>query len=65
MSMKDKFIPKVSSKTTISIRLEGKLVAGIEELMKKQQMSRSEVIEQCIVFSLEHLDENETDPHIP
>ena len=62
--MEGKFIPTISNKTKISIRLEGRLVEDIEELVKKHKMSRSEVIKQCIVFSLEYLDENETDPHI-
>jgi len=55
--MNSKFLPKIPDKTVISIRLEDGLIHRIDELSKKQKMSRNELIKQCILFSLEQLDE--------
>ena len=57
MLMKDQFIPTASSKSVISIRLDDVLIAKIDELSRAQQMSRNELIRQCIEFALERIDE--------
>lgn len=56
--MQDKFVPKIPDRTVVSIRLENVLLASIDELAKKQKMSRNEFIKQCILFALERIDEN-------
>jgi metal-responsive CopG/Arc/MetJ family transcriptional regulator len=58
VQMNDKFLPKMPDKTVISIRLEDDLINTIDELSKKQKMSRNELIKQCILFALERIDEN-------
>jgi metal-responsive CopG/Arc/MetJ family transcriptional regulator len=55
--MKENFIPSIPSRTVVSIRLEDELLENIDTLAKKQKMSRNELIKQCIVFALSHIDE--------
>ena len=56
MIMKDQFVPKISSKSVISIRLEDDLISKMDELSRIQKMSRNEFIRQCIEFALERID---------
>jgi len=54
--MKDKFMPKASDKSVISIRLDDELIEQLDDYSKKQRLSRNEFIRQCIVFALERID---------
>ncbi|MCL2224429.1 MAG: ribbon-helix-helix domain-containing protein [Defluviitaleaceae bacterium] len=56
--MNDKFIPKIPERTVISIRLEDVLISQIDGFAKRQKMSRNELIKQCILFAIQHIDED-------
>lgn len=56
--MNDKFIPKIPKRSVISIRLENEMISSIDELSKKNDMSRNELIKQCIIFAMERLEIN-------
>jgi len=54
--MKDSFLPVIPTKTVISIRIDDDIIAKVDKLAKKQNMSRNELIKQSIVFALERID---------
>ena len=56
--MREKFIPKVPDKSVISVRLADELIEQIDDLSRSRKMSRNELIKQCIVFALAHIDED-------
>lgn len=49
------FVPVKSEKNVISIRLDAKTLKEIDELSVKTDISRNELIVQCIDFALAHL----------
>lgn len=49
------FKPVKSEKTVISIRLDTNTLKEIDELSGKTDISRNELIVQCIDFALKHL----------
>lgn len=51
------FRPVKSEKTVISIRLDANTLKEIDELSVKADISRNELIVQCIDFALKHLEQ--------
>lgn len=51
-----KFIPTRSEKIVISIRLENEKINKIDEIATKIDISRNELINQCLDFALENLE---------
>ena len=51
-----KFIPIKSEKIVISIRLENEKINKIDEIASKIDISRNELINQCLDFALENLE---------
>jgi len=51
-----KFIPMKSEKIVISIRLENEKINKIDEIASKIDISRNELINQCLDFALENLE---------
>ena len=49
------FSPKKEDKEVISIRLPASLLKRLDESAAKSDLSRNELINQCIVFALNHL----------
>lgn len=56
------FSPKKEDKEVISIRLPSSLLKRLDTSAAKSDLSRNELINQCIIFALDHLkpEENET-----
>jgi len=54
------FTPRKPDKEVISIRLPAELLKEIDENAAKADISRNEFINQCIIFAMEHLQEDET-----
>ena len=55
--MNNKFIPKSQDKSVISIRLEDATIKRIDQLAADTNISRNELIKQCIDFALERIDD--------
>lgn len=56
------FVPKKSDKEVISIRISSDMLKKIDDAAIKYDLSRNELINQCIAFALENLKkENEPD----
>ncbi len=56
------FIPKRSDKEVISIRIPSDMLKRIDEEAIKYDLSRNELINQCIAFALDNLKkENESE----
>lgn len=51
-----KFIPTKSEKVVISIRLENEKIEKIDEIANKIDISRNELINQCLDYALENLE---------
>jgi hypothetical protein len=51
-----KFTPKKQDKEAISIRLPVKLLETVDRTAAKVDISRNELINQCIEFALENLE---------
>ena len=49
------FSPKKEEKEVISIRLPTMLLKKVDESAAKADLSRNELINQCIIFALDHL----------
>ncbi len=54
----DFFIPKAYKKQQISIRIDQDMLDKIDELSEKNEISRSELINQCINYALNTMDNN-------
>lgn len=54
----DFFIPKTYKKQQISIRIDQDILNKIDELSEKNEISRSELINQCINYALNSMDNN-------
>ena len=55
----EQFSPKKQDKDVISIRIPVELLKTVDEESAKADISRNEFINQCIVFALKNLKENE------
>lgn len=53
-----KFIPSKSEKIVISIRMETEKINKIDDIATKIDISRNELINQCLDFALENLEFN-------
>lgn len=52
------FTPKKADKEVISIRIPSDVLKIVDEKSARSDISRNEFINQCIVFSLQHLKED-------
>ena len=50
------FKPKKQAKDVISLRIDSELLKTIDSVAYKSDISRSELIVQCIEFALENMD---------
>lgn len=50
------FIPKQYKKATITIRIEEELLQNVDKLATRLDITRSELINQCVAYALEHMD---------
>ncbi len=55
----EKFLPRKPEKEVISMRLSLELLAEVDQKAAKFDISRNELINQCIRFALDHMDERE------
>lgn len=53
----EKFLPKKPEKEVISIRLPIDMLAQVDRQAARADISRNELINQCIAFALAHMDE--------
>ncbi|MGN0181915.1 MAG: ribbon-helix-helix protein, CopG family [Candidatus Ornithomonoglobus sp.] len=53
----EQFIPKKQEKEVISIRIHCDMLAEVDNLAAKIKISRNELINQCIEFAMQHIDE--------
>ena len=53
----DKFTPKKPEKEIISARIPVEILEKLDAKAAARDMSRNELINQCIVFALSHMDE--------
>ncbi len=53
------FIPKKQDKEVISIRISSETVRTVDAQAAKFDISRNEFINQCILFALEHMEQDE------
>lgn len=51
----ENFIPQKPEKEIISIRISRKTLAEIDQVATQNDISRNELINQCITFALRHL----------
>ncbi len=51
------FVPKKSDKEVISVRLSAQLLNSVDEHAEKYKISRNELINQCLQFALDHIEE--------
>ena len=49
------FIPKQYKKEQCTIRMEREMLEQIDRLAGEYKLSRSDFINQCVVFALEHM----------
>ena len=52
------FYPKKQDKEVISIRINVDLLQQVDKCAAGADISRNELINQCIVFALDHMDDN-------
>lgn len=52
------FIPKQYRKEQLTIRMERELLARVDQLAEDYKLSRSDFINQCVRFALEHMPRN-------
>ena len=55
----EKFVPKKTEKETISVRISTSLLQELERYAAASDISRNELINQCIQFALKHMGESE------
>ena len=53
------FVPKQYKKDPITIRIDFEKIEKIDALSSKYNLSRSEFINQCIDYALDHMPESE------
>ncbi len=54
-----RFVPKKQDKEVISIRISAETVRTVDAQAAKFDISRNEFINQCILFALEHMEQDE------
>ena len=59
-----KFKPTKNEKTVISIRIEQETLNIIDEIAKRTDISRNEVINQCLKYSIENSDFKDINKYI-
>lgn len=52
------FIPKAYQKEQITVRIDVNAIEKIDLISEKMKLSRSELINQCVIFALENMSEN-------
>lgn len=52
------FVPKKQDKEVISIRISSEMVRTVDAQAAKFDISRNEFINQCILFALEHMEQD-------
>ena len=52
----EKFLPQKIEKEVISMRIASDMLANIDKKATKFEMSRNELINQCIAFALANMD---------
>lgn len=57
-----KFIPKQYKKEQFTIRMEQDMLAQVDELAARYDLSRSEFIVQCVRFAVEHMPHEDQKP---
>lgn len=55
----EKFLPKKPEKEVISMRISLELLSEVDRRAAEFQISRNELINQCIVYALAHMEEPE------
>lgn len=58
----ESFKPKQSKKEQITVRVESVRLYQLDAIAARLGMSRSEIVDQCIAFALEHLEEQSEQP---
>ena len=56
MSGLEKFLPKKQEKEVISMRIPADVLAELDAKAAVFEISRNELINQCIVYALKHMD---------
>ena len=56
------FTPKKQDKEVISIRLPSELLRAVDQAAAQTDISRNELINQCIQFALSHIDTGSNAP---
>ena len=54
------FIPKQYKKEQFTIRMDREMLKRVDQLAEEYQLSRSDFINQCVAFALEHMPRNHT-----
>ena len=49
------FIPKQYKKEQFTIRMDREMLKRVDQLAEEYQLSRSDFINQCVYFALEHM----------
>ena len=57
----EKFLPRKPEKEVISMRISVDILAEIDRKAAAIDISRNELLNQCIVFALRHMDETAED----
>lgn len=52
------FIPKLYKKEQITVRIDSNNLLRIDEISKRSGISRSEFINQCVIFALENMEDD-------
>ena len=55
------FVPKKPEKDVISVRISTELLAELDDKAVLNGISRNELINQCILFALSHMEEESED----
>ncbi len=56
----EKFIHKKAEKTVVSIRMDNDLLLQIDKIATESEISRNEMIIQCINYALKYLGKNKS-----
>lgn len=61
MTEMEKFLPRKIEKDVISMRIPRDILETLDERAAKAEISRNELINQCITFALAHMDAPQSD----
>lgn len=56
------FIPKQYRKEQFTIRMEQEMLECVDRMAGEYRLSRSEFVNQCVAFALEHLPQENPNP---